>query len=308
MGAELLGSRAIRGFISQSLINATPDPWIPPLGTLFDSNQASETYKWLSEVPALRLWKGKRNVSDFVDYGITVVNEKFETTIGFDVDELERDKTQQTKIRIGDVGRRSQTHWSKLATEIIVANGQAYDGKPFFSTTHEELKSGVQSNDFTFDVAAPSTPTAAEMKSAILASIRKMLKYKDGQKEPVADDARSFMVMVPVEHWDSAIAANNNAVIVESGGAVTNTLANLPGFTVTIVTNARLDATDTFYTFRTDTPIPTIIRQEETKPRITMKAEGSEFEHDYDRHEYGVKVKRAVAPGRWQNASRTVLN
>lgn len=307
MGAERLSSRAIRGLIQQSLAKATADQWITRLGPLFMSDQDSETYRWLSEVPVLRPWKGKRNVSDFVDYGITVVNEKFETTIQILLDEMERDKLGQLRLRIGDLGRRSQTHWTTLSTNLIVANPTSYDGKAFFASDHEELNSGAQDNDLGFDVVSATAVTAAEMKSAILQSVRTMLGFKDGQGEPIAEDARRFMILVPLELWDVSIAALGNSVIVEAGGAVTNTLASLGGFQFELEASARLAASDTFYTFRTDTAIPTVIRQEEQKPDFTQKAEGSDFEHDFDMHEYGVKCRRAVAPGRWQNATRTVL-
>lgn len=307
MGAERLSSRAIRGLIQQSLAKATPDPWVMRLGQKLDSDQDSETYKWLSEIPVMRKWKGKRNVSDFVDYGITVVNEKFEATIQIDLDEMRRDKIGQLRLRISELGRRAQTHWSTLCANLIVANPTAYDGKAFFASDHQELDSGTQDNDLGFDVVNTAAVTAAEMKNAILQSVQTMLGYKDGVGEPIAEDARKFMILVPLALWHQTVSALGNSVIVESGGAVTNTLAHLGGFQFELEASARLSSADTFYTFRTDTAIPTVIRQEEKAPKHSGKTEGSDFEHDFDMHEYGVSANRAVAPGRWQNASRTIL-
>lgn len=307
MGAELLSSRAIRAMIQQSLVKAAPDLWVERTTKLFNSDQESETYKWLSDVPALREWKGARHVADFKDFGITVVNSPFEATIQVKKRERRRDKVGQLQMKIGDLSRRSMTHWSKISTELLETNPTAYDGVPFFNASHSELDSGTQSNLLGYDATTAADPTAAEMKNAILDCVQAMVGFKDSVGEPVSEDASEFLVMVPTNMMAATAAALGNSVIVESGGAVSNTIQALGNFGFRFVVNARLTSATGFYIFRTDAMVPTIIRQQEFGPNISAKAEGSDYEHDFNAHEYGVDCDRAVAPGRWQNAVKLVF-
>ena len=54
MGAEVLSSRAIIGMFYELLEQNTGASWIDVLSNLFDSDQESETYKWLGQSPAMR--------------------------------------------------------------------------------------------------------------------------------------------------------------------------------------------------------------------------------------------------------------
>ncbi|CAN0486785.1 unnamed protein product, partial [Discosporangium mesarthrocarpum] len=65
--------------------------------------------------------------------------------------------------------------------------------------------------------------------------------------------------------------------------------------------------TDKFAIFRTDAPVKALIRQEEDGLTISAKAEGSDFEHDNDQHEYGLKANRNVGPGRWEYGCQVQL-
>lgn len=302
MGAEFLSSRAVRALLQQSMVSATPDPWVEMVSTLFQSDQDSETYKWLSETPALREWKGQRQVNDFVDYGITVINTPYEATIEVKKREMRRDKTGQLEIKVGDLARRAQTHWAKLICEMLESNPTAYDGQSFFSASHSELDSGTQTNLGTSNITTANDPTAADMKDAILDAVSSIVGFKDSAGEPVNEDASQFMVLVPTNMLSATAAAVGSSVIVESGGAVTNTMAVMGNFGFRYAATARFTSDDVFYVFRTDGMVPAVIRQQESLPLITAKAEGSDYEHDYNAHQYGVSIDRAVAPGRWQNA------
>jgi phage major head subunit gpT-like protein len=297
-----LSSRAIRGLVRESLINDTPPAWVEATSSLFTSDQESETYKWLSDVPTLREWKGGRNIKRLVDYGITVVNQPYETGLEFDVKDMRLEKLGQIQLRIGEMARRARTHWSLLLTNLLIGNGLAYDGVAFFSASHAEEDSGTQSNLYTNSGTTVATPSASDMQSGILRSVERLLSFKDGAGEPVAEDSMAFHVMVPTNMMTGAAAALGNSVIVQSGSAVDNTILSLGGFSFSMSVNPRLSANDVFYVFNTDTSIPTLIRQTELEPQISSKAEGSDHEFDTDSHQYGIKCDRAVAFGRWQNA------
>jgi phage major head subunit gpT-like protein len=312
MGASSLSSRAIIGAFFARLEQNLGGLWIPKLGMgPFESDQASETYNWIGNAPAMREWIGGRNAKGFRENGITIVNKKFEATLEVLVDEIRRDKTGQVMIRINEMADRTNAHWAKLLSALIVAaeTGLCYDGQYFFDTDHVEGDSGTQSNDIGASAASATAPTAAEYELAILASVSKILGYLDDQGEPMNEGAKEFLIMVPPTHMAAAVAAVTNPVITDASGSRTNTLNNLSEFAINVVTNPRLSSwTTKFATFRADGNVKPFILQEELPVEISAIAEGSELEFTEDKHQYGVKAIRNVGYGYWQHACLTTFS
>ncbi|HUW35622.1 MAG TPA: Mu-like prophage major head subunit gpT family protein, partial [Planctomycetota bacterium] len=200
-----LGSRAIIGKFYHRLEQEEGKLYIPRIGMRFSSDQESETYRWLGQVPQMREWFGGRNPKGLSHEGITIANRKFESTLEISVDDLRRDKTSQISLRIGELAIRTASHWLKLLNTLIEAGTSSlcYDGHYFFDTAHAEGSSGTQLNALAagqvpkLDVTTATAPTPDEMASAILGVIGYMLGYKDDQGEPMNELAREFIVMVP---------------------------------------------------------------------------------------------------------------
>lgn len=310
MGAKGLGSRAIIGEFYVRLEQDIGQTYIPLISNRFDSDQESETYKWLGMAPAMREWVGGRQAKGFRENGLTIVNKKFEATLEVLVDEIRRDKTSQVMIRIGEMAQRVNAHWAKLLTALLEANGLSYDGKAFFATDHEEGDSGAQSNAIQVDVTTPGAPTAGEMETAILKAVEQVLAFKDDTGEPMNEEARQFLVMVGSPYFSAASAALRNAVVIEGGQARTSTLVNLAGFNFQLAPSVRLNtlaAANKFLVFRTDAEARAMIRQEEEEVSVAAIAEGSELEFNEDKHHYGVKAIRNVGYGFWQRACQVEL-
>lgn len=309
MGAQSLSSRAIIGEYYAALEQNVGGLYLPKISMLFDSDQESETYKWLGMVPQMREWVGGRQAKGFRDNGITIVNKRFEATLEVLLDEINRDKTGQVMARVRELAQRTNAHWAKLLSALINGGetGLCYDGQYFFDTDHAEGDSGTQSNDITATAATAAAPTAAEAESAILKSIEQILSIKDDQGEPMNEEATEFLVMVPVPFTKSFMAATKNPIIVDGSGARTNTLANMGGFNVELVVNPRLTWTTKFATFRTDANVKPFIRQEEEGVQVSAIAEGSELEFNERKHHYGVTASRNVGYGLWQGACLTTL-
>ncbi|MDH5541967.1 MAG: Mu-like prophage major head subunit gpT family protein [Nitrospinota bacterium] len=309
MGTAGLSSRAIIGEFYARLSQNIGTSWIDPISMLFTSDQASENYKWLGMAPAMREWVGGRQAKGFRENGITIENKEYEATLEVLVSELRRDKTGQVLTRIRDLADRTNAHWAKLLSALVI-NGESslcYDGQYFFDTDHSEGDSGTQSNDITSDVATTTAPTAAEMEKAILAGVAQILGFKDDQGEPMNEEATSFRVMVPVPFMASAAAAIKNPVIVDGSGSRTNTITNIGGFNIALDVNARLSWTDRFSIFRADGNVKPFIRQQEEDVVLSAVAEGSELEFKHKKHEYGVSAIRNVGYGYWQHACLVTL-
>lgn len=312
MSAKGLGSRAIIGYIIDAM-DQPQNTWVDPLSNLFNSDQESETYKWLGTAPLMREWIGGRNAKGFRENGFTIRNKTFEATLDVMVDEIRRDKTGQVMARIQDLAARANDHDAKLLSALIVA-GEAslcYDGQYFFDTDHSEGDSGSQSNDLTYDAGTANKPTPAEMESAILQATEAMFGFKDDQGEPINGSAREFLVMAPVNMLRATCGALGTSVVLEGGQARNNLIqavGSLGGFIYRMAINPRLTNNDRFYLFRTDGATKPFIRQVEEGLTISAIAEGSEEEFRNNRHLYGLKKIGNVGYGLWSGSVLTTFN
>ncbi|MGR9045628.1 MAG: Mu-like prophage major head subunit gpT family protein [Gammaproteobacteria bacterium] len=311
MGLDKITQRQIVGEFYKTLMNDPGTSWISAISMMFNSDQDSEEYAWLGMVPAMRQWIGGRNAKGFSENGLTIENKHFEATIKYLVKDLRRDKTGQVMARIRDLARRTNSHWASLLSTLILSGAATtcYDGQYFFDTDHSEGDSGTQSNDISVDISelpvatagSTTNPAIAEMQFSIAQAIQAIAGFKDDQGEPMNEDARSFLVMVPMSLYNNALQAVATPVqVAETQSA----LQAMKGeFSIRVAPNVRLsDWTANFAVFRTDAEVKPFIRQSETEVSLKVKGEGSEYEFDNDAHQYGVDVWRNVGFGFWQMA------
>lgn len=315
MDQSLLSSRAIIGAYYARLETNPGTAWIDGVSNLFASDQASETYNWLGMSPAMREWIGGRQAKGFTGQGITIVNAHYEATLEVQKKDLRRDKTGQIVARIQEFADRATTHWASLLSTLLL-NGPStvgYDGQFFFDTDHSEGASGTQDNDITSDISdgptsvkgTPTNPSNEDMQRAIVKGIAQILSFKDDRGEPMNENAKSFVVIVPVSLYLPAVAAMSGLT---TAALLTNINPNLiAGLQVDVQMNPRLTWTDSFAVFRTDSPIKGLIRQTEQDVEIKAKAEGSEFEFDNDAWQFGIDAWRGTGYGFWQRACYVTL-
>lgn len=308
MSAQGIGIRGIIGEYFRRMEQDTGLPWVNGIANLFGSDQLTETYEFLGQTPVFREWKGGRQAKGLLDFNFTITNKHYESTLEFTERQRARDKTSQTQIRIADQVRRAQAHWAKLLSTLIVdaESSVCYDGQFFFDTDHTEGASGTQSNDISVDISALpaattgtiTNPSPEEANLTILKGITQITGFKDDQGEPMNEEANSFLVMVPQSLFFAFHAGLTNP----RGTGLSE--QDSAGMKIQLVTNARLNAdwTDSFAIFRTDSNIKPLIRQEEVKPRLKVRAEGSEFEFENDAHQFGLDAWRNVGYGYWQHA------
>ncbi len=185
--ARISTSRAVIALLVQQMEDALGDDWTGQIAnpTPFTSDQESETYAWLSEVPKLREWLGGRQAVGLSESGFTIRNRKFESTIEIAVDWMRRDKTGQIRQRINELAEADRAHWAELLTDLILASEDTvcYDGQYFFDTDHPDPSasqdgSAVQSNDLTYNSVSTTSPTTVEFVAALLAATKALLKMR----------------------------------------------------------------------------------------------------------------------------------
>ncbi len=313
---SVLSSRAIMGmYFARQEVDAGGE-WMDRVANLYTSDQAGETYAFLGQSPMMREWVGERDVKSFSGNGVTIVNKHYEATIEVRKRDARRDKTSQIQARIDEFYDRAKTHWNSLISAAILAGPSTvcYDGQFFFDTDHSEGDSGTQSNSISFDLsAAPAVvhgsvtaPSIEEMQQAILAGVTAIMSFKDDKGEPMNEGAREFVVMVGAGLYPTAVAATQLA---NTGSTQNNMNPNvISGLNIKVAMNTRLNAwTDKFAIFRTDSPIKALIRQTEQDVELKAKAEGSEFEFDFDAWQFGIDAWRGVGYGYWQRAVLVTL-
>lgn len=311
MDQSLLSSRAIMGMYFARLEANPGMAWVDAISNMFGSDQATETYNFLGQTPAMREWLGSRQAKGFSGQGITIANRHYEATVEIQKKDARRDKTGQIEARMAEMADRGLTHWASLLSTLLLngASTVCYDGQYFFDTDHSEGDSGNQSNSISVDISAMpaqvhgtvSAPSNEEAQAAIFKGITAIQGFLDDKGEPMNEGASSFLVVTPMSLYPHLLAAVNP---VTTAAALNNANPNLlANFGVSVMPNARLSSwTDKFAIFRTDSPIKAFIRQTEQELELKAKAEGSEFEFDNDAWQFGVDGWRGAGYGYWQRA------
>lgn len=313
MGFTQITSRAIIGSFYEILEQASTS-WTNSIAMDIASNQSSETYAWLGASPAMREWLGGRLAKTLRENPYTLANKVYESTLMVDVDDLRRDKTGQLNVRIGEQVDRAANHTAQLLSAAINDNGLCYDGQNFFDTDHLEGDSTTQSNLLTVSdfanlaVVAAAAPTPDEMSRIVLDLISHFYTLKDDQGEPINENAKNFVFMVPINYWASALSAVTSNNLSTGNGVRDNLLVGNAAMNIELVPNSRLDETDEVFLFRSDGRAKPFINQIELPLQISAIAEGTEEEFKNNRHLYGIKSIRGLGYGYWQQAIKATIS
>jgi hypothetical protein len=278
--------------------------WAREVASAFDTSSPSETYPWLRQVPNPRKWEGERTTQELRGDVVTIVNDDYESTIEFRVPDMRRDKTGQIMARVQDLATRVAFFPEHLITALLVANGNAYDGTPFFATNHQVGSSGTINNALvTGDgLAGGTNPSTAQMSTNLMLALSQMLAYLDDTGQPLNEGARQFVVMTPARLFGPTVAAINAMF---TSASATNPLGELAryGYSFRPLLNARLTTQNQFYVMRADAGIRALLLQEEG---INPMELGPDSEHakKTNRVMFGHGWAGGVGYGRFEMALR----
>lgn len=308
---DKITSRSVIGAYLALLEADSGAGWLDQVSNYFPSNQAVEEYAWLGMPPAMREWLGQRRAEKLLEGNFEIRNVKYESTMDIDLDDMRRDKFSQIETRVAEHVGRAQSHFASLVSTMILnlESTVSYDGQYFFDTDHVVGKESAQSNITTVDISTLPTevagtitvPSPEQAIQSVYAGIETIVGLKDDQNEPMNEGANKFLVMAPL----GMARAIKSGLVTPRGTGLAEQESDKE---ISVVTNTRLSPwTSKFAVFRTDAPVKALVRQEEGGIRTTALAEGSDYEHTNDRHQYGLSASRGVGPGRWEYATQVVL-
>jgi phage major head subunit gpT-like protein len=298
---DKITTNGVRGMILARLDTGS-NSWVDAVAMRMESDQATETYAWLGNSPALREFIGGRTPAELSELSFTISNKDYEGSLTIKSKDMRRDKMGYLNVRVNQLADRAMDHPAKLITALMVAGESTacYDGQFFFDTDHSEGSSGVQSNDIISVAATPAKPKVEEMSDAIFAAIQQIYTLKDDRGEPMNQSAAQFQVQVPVSMMKVALEAVT-ALLGEGGKS--QTIPALAGvFQITVVPNPRLSWTTKIAVFRTDEAAKPFILQQEGAPDVVALGDGSEYEQLNKEQLFGIDWTGNVGYAYWQYA------
>lgn len=293
--AQKLGYRNVRGFFFQGFEPALGGSYANLIATVLNSDQPSEIYRMLGAVPALKEWIGERKAQGLDPFELTILNRKFQSTIPVHKDDLMMDKTGQVRSRLSDQGARAAELPEQLISEVLIANGNAYDGSALYAD-RSALKTGGRKNNLLTKVTAAADArvvTSAEMQDMIFDAITNILGRLDTQGQPMNGGAKRFAVMFPIEYMKSVNGALRNDF---TSAGVSNGLLAAVGagkFGIDEIPNPRLTSPSStsglIYVFRVDTSGRAVIFQARGIPNFEELGEGSDHRFKTGEHLFGAE-------------------
>jgi len=269
---------------------------------------SSEVLDFLGMVPALREWVGPRSAKKPNQFKHSVLLRKFESTIEIPLDWAKNDKSSQVNSLVGQLATRYNPQWrsKRIAALINAASTDlAFDGLAYFSASHVWGDSGTVNNLITFDGAVANVPSANEAASAIVNAVSAMIGFKDDRGEPVNEGISAITIVSPTGAIGAAVMQAVNEKNLDTGtGVRTNPVLGL-GLTINVVNTSRV--TGLFMDVINASPgaVPFVFLENMTDHMVTSKGAGSDFEHDNDAWQFGVKAVGGAGYGRFTDAVRT---
>ena len=116
---------------------AAPSHW-SKIAMKMPSSSRDENYSWLGAFPNLRKWIGQRHVKNLKAHGFTILNEKFESTIEVNRDDIADDKIGIYGPLFSEMGGVAARHPDELCFGLLKDgfDVECFDGQPFFDADH----------------------------------------------------------------------------------------------------------------------------------------------------------------------------
>ena len=121
----------------QDAQEATPSHW-DKVATRVPSTTKSNTYGWLGQFPEMREWIGDRVLKSIKEFGYSIINKDWESTVDVKRTDIEDDEVGVYTPLFQEAGRAAKVKPDQLVFKAL-KDGRAtlcYDGQNFFDTDH----------------------------------------------------------------------------------------------------------------------------------------------------------------------------
>ena len=274
------------------------------LSTRMVSNKDIENLRWLGMLPQVREFGAGRVATGLRSESYDIRNQKYESTLEVDRDEISDDQTGQINIRVAEMAEAAATHKDYLIGQLLTSGADAaslaYDGNPFFYATHASGASGNQSNTLTFNATDHTNVTSAEFRSAVIQALASMMGYKDDQGRPMSLNGKGLVAVVPPQLYGAALEAMSATMLANT----TNVFAGL----ARVISFPYLTNGAKWYLLKTDRKVRPFIFQDREPIEFNALTENSEEGFKTEKFLYGVRARYRMAYGYWQYCVLTEFN
>lgn len=136
------------------------------------STSAANTYEWIGGMPGVNEFLDQRYVKSLKKFDYTIKNRKWESTLGFDNDELD-DAPAVVKERIPTLSEAAAEHPQELLLELMAAGEVelCYDKLPFFHAAHPSYKDGITFSNIVTQSGTTDDNIKEDFDNIVLAAI-----------------------------------------------------------------------------------------------------------------------------------------
>lgn len=288
--------RGLRAAFVKAFNNAEDPADVMPFMMETTSDGADEKYGWLGQSPSMSEWVDERKLKALNSFDYTIENKDYEGTLQVDRNAVMDDRLGNVQIRINDLARKARIHPRKLFFETLVAGTSelCYDGQPFFSASHEEGVSGVQSNIYT------GTGTSlAQLKADIEGAETRMLSFKDDTGEPWNEG----MVQIGIICHPSL---KNQFNELNTLSRINSTDNGMKGRIAQITYSSRLADVNDYYVADVSEGMKGIVKQNRMMPKFNSLEGDSDNGFMRKQWLYGVDYRVGFGYGLWQKMVKVV--
>lgn len=286
------------------------------------TTRKSETFPILGQVAQLVQWTDERADDDVYETSVTITPKHWGAGLPIHRDTYDDDQVGGYAELIRGLSQRAADFPTKrLLKDVIDAAysnstfGNAYDGQSFFDTDHADPGPATyttsQDNDLTGTAATSTTPTVAEVHTALDAIEEQFRSFKDSRGEPWHADLTSIdgngglIILTPPDMWGPVTRAVRDRTLADNVGAAgtgANNVARMGQYTLIqnpwTVNNERIQA------LRGNGAFFLLTRAEARFQQVTGQGSGEVSFEAYNRlfDYYGVDLRLEAGLRQWRDA------
>lgn len=265
---------------------AVPD-WMP-CAMEVESNNATETYEWITGMPGMKELVGEAKIENFAAAGFSLVNKEWESTVQVKRSTIERDSLGIVRPSFAELGTNARNHPRELVAELLSNGFTALDwtGLAFFAANKP-----YDPNDKSKEALKFTNKGTAALSAASFVVARTALRKMTNAKGKNLGLGKKLTLVVPPALEETANKLRTAETVPSAAGTAseTNTLRN----TFEVLVLNELTSDTAWFLMESGREIKPLVIQFEVRPEFII-ADDPKSEHVLLK-----KVFLYQAYGRW---------